>query len=165
MSFINSIKDIGRTGLAASIMGLILWMLIKRLPNHTTTQDFGMYFDLLIVLAVLQLFLIIYIGVTPYKNIYKDRDRKKIVEQKKDFLYDVWDWMYPGYGTRGIELDIFIYITYIIIILIMVLIIIIRLTDEGTLKPEKFENPISFGICFLEENGYTIFIYANIFMQ
>ena len=46
----------------------------------------------------------------------------------------------------------------------MILIIIIRLTDEGTLKPENFENPISFGICFLEENGYTIFIYANIFM-
>jgi len=162
MTLMNEISGAGRTITATIILGLILWMLIKRLPNHTTTQDFGMYFDLLIVLWVLQFFLIIYISVTDYIHIYKDAYGKREVHDKQDFLSDIIDDFYIL--EPGIKLDIFMFILYIIIVIITILIILLRLTDEGVLKVENFSNPLSFGICFLKENGYSIFVYMNIFM-
>lgn len=167
MGLINEMTGVGRTVTGTIILGIILWMLIKRLPNHNSKQDFGMYFDLLIVLGIVQLFFIIYISLTDYTSIFKkafDQDASSEVQEKKDLLYDIWDWMYPGHEEKGIKLDIFMFLLYIIIVIITILIILLRLTDEGELKVENFENPLSFGICFLKENGYTIFVYMNIFM-
>lgn len=163
MTLMNEITGAGRTITGTIILGIILWMLIKRLPNHNTTQDFGMYFDLLIVLGFLQFFLIIYMSVTDYIPIYKDTYGKNEVQDKPDFLSDIIDdWFYII--KPGIKIDIFMFLLYIIIVIITILIILLRLTDEGILKVENFKNPLAFGICFLEEHGYSIFVYMNIFM-
>jgi len=164
MGFIDTLKDIGKTFMATSILGIILWMMIKRLPNHNVMEGYNMYFNLLIILAILQIFHIFYTWVTPYINIYEDAYQQKVVSDNKDFLYYWWDWMYPGYGNKGIELDVYMFILYVIIVIVLILIVIIRLTNESELNVENFENPLGLGICFLETHGYSIFLYGNIFM-
>lgn len=72
--------------------------------------------------------------------------------------------MYPGYGTKGIELDVFMYIAYLMIIILIILIVLNKVNNKGDFDSQDFKNPIALGICFLEDNGYNIFLFGNIFM-
>ena len=127
MGFIDGLKDMGKTFIATCILGIILWIVIKRLPNHKGSQDYNMYFNLLLIFTILQLFHIFYTWVTPYINIYEDPYRQIIVQDNRDFLYYWWDWMYPGYGNRGVELDVYMFILYVIIVIVLILMVIINM--------------------------------------
>ena len=147
MSLIDTIKEMGSIAIITMVFGVFLSLLIKNLPNHFGNQNYDMYFNLLIILAGLQLFVIIYIGARPYINLYKDPSGTIPVQDDKDFFYYWWDWMYPGYGDRGIELDEPMFILYVIIVIVLILMVIIKLTGETTFVPDNFENPLSFNIC------------------
>jgi len=164
MSLIDTIKEMGSIAIITMVFGVFLSLLIKNLPNHFGNQNYDMYFNLLIILAGLQLFVIIYIGTRPYINLYKDPSGKIPVQDDKDFFYYWWDWMYPGYGTKGIELDVFMYITYLIVIILVILVVLNKVNNKGDFDSQDFKNPLSFGICLLEDNGYNIFLLGNIFM-
>ena len=164
MSLIDTIKEMGSIAVITIVFGVFLSLLIKNLPNHFGNQNYGMFFNLLIVLAGLQLFTIIYIGAKPYNNLYRDPQSNTPVQDNKNFFYYWWDWMYPGYGTKGIELDVFMYIAYLMIIILIILIVLNKVNNKGDFDSQDFKNPIALGICFLEDNGYNIFLFGNIFM-
>ena len=164
MSFIDTIKEMGSIAIITIVFGVFLSVLIKNLPNHFGNQNYSMFFNLLIVLAGLQLFTIIYIGAKPYTNLYRDPDGDVPLQDNKNFFYYWWDWMYPGYGTKGVELDVFMYIAYLMIIIIIILVVLNKVNNSGDFDSQDFKNPVALGICFLEDNGYNIFLFGNIFM-
>jgi len=164
MSLIDTIKEMGSIAVITIVFGVFLSVLIKSLPNHFGNQNYGMFFNLLIVLAGLQLFTIIYIGAKPYTNLYRDAGGNVPLQDNKNFFYYWWDWMYPGYGTKGIELDVFMYIAYLMVVILIILVVLNKVNNRGDFDSQDFKNPIAFGICLLEDNGYNIFLFGNIFM-
>ena len=156
MSLIDTIKEMGSIAVITIVFGVFLSLLIKNLPNHFGNQNYSMFFNLLIVLAGLQLFTIIYIGAKPYTNLYRDAGGNVPLQDNKNFFYYWWDWMYPGYGTKGIELDVFMYIAYLMVVILIILVVLNKVNNRGDFDSQDFKNPIAFGICLLEDNGYSI---------
>ena len=62
MSFIDTIKEMGSIAIITIVFGVFLSVLIKNLPNHFGNQNYSMFFNLLIVLAGLQLFNLVFLS-------------------------------------------------------------------------------------------------------